>query len=103
MTNPDFTQIPYRAGYPAQSLADWQAALERETGRPAAEFLWHTMEGIDVPPLHTAGDTAALPDHDYAAGLPPFTRGPYPAMYVVRPWTVRQYAGFSTAEERNAF
>ena len=103
MTNPDFTQIPYRAGYPAQSLADWQAALERETGRPAAEFLWHTMEGIDVPPLHTAGDTAALPDHDYAAGLPPFTRGPYPAMYVVRPWTVRQYAGFSTAEESNAF
>ncbi len=103
MTTPDFTQIPYQSDYPRQSLADWQAALERETGRPAAEFLWHTMEGIDVRPLYTASDTADLPNFDHAAGLPPFLRGPYPAMYVARPWTVRQYAGFSTAEESNAF
>ena len=103
MTTPDFTQIPYQSDYPRQSLADWQAALERETGRPAAEFLWHTMEGIDVRPLYTAEDTADLPNFDHAAGLPPFLRGPYPAMYVARPWTVRQYAGFSTAEESNAF
>ncbi len=103
MTTPDFTQIPYPSDYPRQSLADWQAALERETGRPAGEFLWRTMEGIDVRPLYTAEDTAGLPNFDHAAGLPPFLRGPYPAMYVARPWTVRQYAGFSTAEESNAF
>ena len=100
---PDFTQIPYKSDHPAQSLADWQAALSRETGRPAGEFLWRTMEGIDVRPLYTAEDTAAMAHLDYVAGLPPYLRGPYPAMYVVRPWTVRQYAGFSTAEESNAF
>ncbi len=100
---PDFTQIPYKTDYPAQTLADWQAALARETGRPAGDFLWRTMEGIDVRPLYTAEDTAAMAHLDYVAGLPPYLRGPYPAMYVVRPWTVRQYAGFSTAEESNAF
>ena len=98
-TNPDFTQIPFQSDYQPQSLAGWQAALERETGRPAGDFLWHTMEQIDVRPLYTADDVAGLPHLDYAAGLPPYLRGPYPAMYVVRPWTVRQYAGFSTAEE----
>jgi len=104
MTNPDFTQLPYPAAAPApQSLADWQAALEAATGQPAADFLWRTMEQIDVRPLYTAGDTAALPNFDNAAGRPPFLRGPYPTMYVGRPWTVRQYAGFSTAEESNAF
>ena len=103
MTHPDFTQIPFQSDYKPQSLADWQAALERETGRPAGDFLWHTMEQIDVRPLYTAGDMAGLPHLDYVAGLPPYLRGPYPTMYVVRPWTVRQYAGFSTAEESNAF
>ena len=103
MTLPDFTQIPYKSDYPAQTLADWQRALERETGRPAGEFLWQTMEGIDARPLYTAEDMVELSHLDYVAGLPPFLRGPYPAMYVVRPWTVRQYAGFSTAEESNAF
>ena len=103
MTNPDFTQIPFHTDYPAQTLADWQAALERETGQPAGDYLWRTMEGFDVQPLYTAADVAGLPHLDFVAGLPPFLRGPYPAMYVVRPWTVRQYAGFSTAEESNAF
>ncbi|CUS05923.1 methylmalonyl-CoA mutase [Candidatus Promineifilum breve] len=103
MLNPDFTQIKLKTDYPAQTLADWQAALERETGQPAGDYLWRTMEGIDVQPLYTAADVAGLPHLDYVAGLPPFLRGPYPAMYVVRPWTVRQYAGFSTAEESNAF
>ncbi len=103
MTTPDFTQIPFKSGYAKQSLADWQAAVERETGRPAAEFLWRTLEGIDVRPLHTAADTDGLAHPDYVAGLPPYLRGPYPAMYVAQPWTVRQYAGFSTAEESNAF
>ena len=103
MLNPDFTQLPLTTDFPRQTLADWQAALERETGRPAGDYLWRTMEQIDLRPLLTAADTAGLPDFDHAAGLPPYLRGPYPAMYVVRPWTVRQYAGFSTAEESNAF
>ena len=103
MLNPDFTQLELKSTYPAHSLAEWQAALEAETGQPAADFLWRTMEQIDVRPLYTADDTAALPHVDYVAGLPPFLRGPYPTMYVAHPWTVRQYAGFSTAEESNAF
>ena len=103
MLNPDFTQLELNTGHAPQSPAEWQAALERETGQPAASFLWRTMEQIDVRPLYTAADTADLPNLDHAAGLPPFLRGPYPTMYVGRPWTVRQYAGFSTAEESNAF
>jgi methylmalonyl-CoA mutase len=101
--SPDFTQIPLRTDYPRQSLADWQAAVERATGKPAGEHLWHTLEQIDVRPLYTRDDLAGMDHLGYVAGLPPFLRGPYPAMYVVRPWTVRQYAGFSTAEESNAF
>jgi methylmalonyl-CoA mutase len=64
---------------------------------------WDTLENITVKPLYSAKDVVSLSHLDYAAGLPPFTRGPYSTMYVMRPWTVRQYAGFSTAEESNAF
>ncbi len=103
MANPDFTQLPFRTDYPRPSLADWQAAVAAETGRPAADAVWHTMEQIDVRPLYTAADLAGMGHLDFTAGLPPFLRGPYPTMYVARPWTVRQYAGFSTAEESNAF
>ncbi len=79
--------------------ADWHAAAAKEVkGR---DLTWHTPEGIAVQPLYTTEDAPA-PD----AGLPgfaPFTRGPYASMYTGRPWTIRQYAGFSTAEESNAF
>jgi len=64
---------------------------------------WTSPEKIEVQPIYTAKDIEGLPHLDYAAGLPPFLRGPYSTMYVSRPWTVRQYAGFSTAEESNAF
>lgn len=64
---------------------------------------WRTNEQIDVKPVYTAEDTKGLPQLDYLSGLPPFFRGPYPSMYIQRPWTIRQYAGFSTAEESNAF
>jgi methylmalonyl-CoA mutase len=64
---------------------------------------WKTQEGIKVKPLYTAADLAAIEHLDYAAGLPPFLRGPYSSMYAMQPWTVRQYAGFSTAEDSNAF
>ena len=62
-----------------------------------------TPEGIPVKPMHTAADTAGLDFLDDFPGIAPFGRGPYPTMYVNQPWTVRQYAGFSTAEESNAF
>lgn len=64
---------------------------------------WHTQEHIDVKPYYTAEDLKGMEHLHYAAGTPPFLRGPYSTMYVMRPWTVRQYAGFSTAEESNAF
>ncbi len=65
--------------------------------------LWHTPENIDVKPLYTAKDLEEMEHLNYAAGIAPFLRGPYSTMYVMRPWTIRQYAGFSTAEESNAF
>jgi methylmalonyl-CoA mutase len=65
--------------------------------------VWTTNEQIPVKPCYTAADLERMEHLDYAAGLPPFLRGPYSTMYVLRPWTIRQYAGFSTAEESNAF
>ncbi|NBB99810.1 MAG: hypothetical protein GVY15_02990, partial [Bacteroidetes bacterium] len=68
-----------------------------------AEDVWPTPEQIDVPP-HLGPDALSDVDHlEYAAGLPPYLRGPYSTMYNIKPWTIRQYAGFSTAEESNAF
>jgi methylmalonyl-CoA mutase len=64
---------------------------------------WRTPEGIEIKPHWSRKDLAELEHLEYAAGLPPYLRGPYPAMYVTRPWTIRQYAGFSTAQESNAF
>ena len=70
-----------------------------ESGNP----LWQTPEQIPVKPFYTREDLQGMEHLDYAAGLPPFLRGPYSTMYTQRPWTIRQYAGFSTAEESNAF
>jgi methylmalonyl-CoA mutase len=64
---------------------------------------WMTPEGIEVKPFYTAADLAGIEHLDHAAGFPPFLRGPYTSMYALRPWTIRQYAGFSTAEDSNAF
>ena len=64
---------------------------------------WHTAEGIDIAPIYDSDDLAPVDHLGGAPGEPPFLRGPYPSMYVGRPWTIRQYAGFSTAEESNAF
>ena len=65
--------------------------------------VWETAEQIKVKPIYTADDLKEMEHLDYAAGIPPFLRGPYSMMYTYRPWTIRQYAGFSTAEESNAF
>src|SRR5574344_2204357 len=70
---------------------------------PEAEGNWLTPEQIDVKPSYTKEDLQGMEHLNYAAGIAPFLRGPYSTMYVMRPWTIRQYAGFSTAEESNAF
>lgn len=101
--HPDFTRLNYKRDWPKPDDQQWHEQVERESGQAATDLLWQTLEQINVRPLYTAEDTADLPHLDFAAGLPPFLRGPYPAMYAARPWTVRQYAGFSTAEESNAF
>ncbi|MEW5957598.1 MAG: methylmalonyl-CoA mutase [Chloroflexota bacterium] len=100
---PDFTTIDYDTAFPPVSEEQWRAQVEAEAGMPFDQLLWKTMEQIDVEPLYTAADTAGLEHLGFTAGIPPYLRGPYPTMYVTRPWTVRQYAGFSTAEESNAF
>jgi methylmalonyl-CoA mutase len=86
------------------TLAQWaQAAAKSAPGGDVAALDWVTPEGIVVKPLYTAADTAHLPYADTLPGFEPFVRGPQATMYAVRPWTIRQYAGFSTAEESNAF
>jgi methylmalonyl-CoA mutase len=92
---PDFTKIPYPETFSAAAAPGSSISSSSS---------WKTAEQIVVPPLHTEADLEGL-DHIRfnAAGLPPFLRGPYPTMYLGRPWTIRQYAGFSTAEESNAF
>ncbi|MFO1428779.1 MAG: methylmalonyl-CoA mutase [Candidatus Competibacteraceae bacterium] len=85
------------------SFEQWRAAVEQATGKSLEELVFRTMEQIDIKPLYRWDDIKHLEHLGYLAGIPPFLRGPYPAMYVMRPWTVRQYAGFSTAEESNAF
>ena len=67
------------------------------------EKIWETPEQIPVKPIYTKTDLEGMEHLNYAAGLTPFLRGPYSGMYAMRPWTIRQYAGFSTAEESNAF
>src|SRR5262252_7904861 len=78
------------------------AGKERKGASPD-DLVWHTPEGIDVKPLYTAADVKNLDFVDTVPGVFPFVRGPKATMYTERPWTVRQYAGFSTAEESNAF
>ena len=83
---------------------EWRAIAEKELrGRPLDDLTWNTLEGIDVKPLYTEADTADLPHMGSVPGLAPYTRGVKATMYAGRPWTIRQYAGFSTAEESNAF
>jgi methylmalonyl-CoA mutase len=91
------------AGFPKPSLARWAEAAEREAGREAERLAWTTAEGLPLRPLYTAADLEGLETLDTLPGLPPYLRGPRATMYAQRPWTLRQYAGFSTAEESNAF
>ena len=86
------------------NMADWQQlATEERKGASPDDLLWQTPEGIEVKPLYTAEDTAGLEHMDSLPGFAPYKRGPKATMYAGRPWTVRQYAGFSTAEASNEF
>ncbi len=87
-----------------QDKDTWRKQAEKELrGRPLDDLTWNTLEGIPVSPLYTADDVAGLDHMNTMPGIEPFTRGVRATMYTGRPWTIRQYAGFSTAEESNAF
>ncbi len=87
-----------------KTLADWQALAKKDVKSDSLGKLdWHTPEGIKVKPLYTAADLENIQHVDTLPGFPPFVRGPRATMYAHRPWTIRQYAGFSTAEDSNAF
>ena len=92
----NFKQIDIFAGFHPQNGMEWQ----KENGITAN---WKTPEQIQVKPVYTKEDLEGMEHLNYAAGIPPYLRGPYSMMYTFRPWTIRQYAGFSTAEESNAF
>ena len=86
------------------TLEDWaRAAAKSAPGGDTEALTWVTPEGLKVKPLYTAADLAGLPYTDTLPGFEPYVRGPQATMYAVRPWTIRQYAGFSTAQESNAF
>jgi methylmalonyl-CoA mutase len=100
---PDFGSVELGRPGNGVSTGDWAKRFEQATGRTPAEATWETPEGIAVPPLYTTADLEGLDFLDTYPGIPPYLRGPYPTMYTTQPWTVRQYAGFSTAAESNAF
>ena len=90
--------------YPESSLQQWSDAAQKSS--PGSDLLglnWNTPDGISIKPLYTAKDLQGLLHTDTLPGFAPYLRGPQATMYAVRPWTIRQYAGFSTAEESNAF
>ncbi|MBT5107426.1 MAG: methylmalonyl-CoA mutase, partial [Rhodospirillaceae bacterium] len=92
------------ADFPKGSLSDWEELAARELrGRSLESLDWMTLEGIKAKPVYTAADLEGLEHLNTLPGMAPFVRGPRATMYAARPWTVRQYSGFSTAEESNAF
>lgn len=94
---PDFKNIDLKkTSEKTQNISEWEKQNKISKD-------WLTAEQIPIKPVYTKEDLQGLEHLDYAAGLPPYLRGPYSTMYVMRPWTIRQYAGFSTAEESNAF
>ncbi|WP_066060721.1 methylmalonyl-CoA mutase [Neobacillus soli] len=100
---PDFQNISLFDKQDFITKEDWQELVNQELETSIDDLLFETNEQINLKPIYTKEDREGLEHLDDLPGLPPYTRGPYPTMYVNRPWTVRQYAGFSTAEESNAF
>ena len=102
-TFPDYTKVAFESAPAKAGYDKWRAQFKAETGRSVEDWAFMTLEQIELKPLYTAADLAACEQLDSMPGTAPFLRGPYGSMYVTKPWTVRQYAGFSTAEESNAF
>ena len=100
---PNFANVPFVEGSKQASLQQWRDDAEHIALKPIDDLTWRTSEGIGVKPLYTGADLAGFEHLNTYPGFAPFVRGPYASMYATRPWTVRQYAGFSTAEESNAF
>ena len=100
--NPDFTKINLNDA-PQVDEATWKKEFEKKAAADYDKFIETTMEHVKVKPLYSHDEYDKMNHLDFVSGIPPFLRGPYATMYVFRPWTVRQYAGFSTAEESNAF
>ena len=96
MTRKDFKNIDVFSGIEKADGAKWQKDND-------IQYVWKTPEQIHVKPVYTKEDLEGMEHLDFVAGIPPYLRGPYSMMYPFRPWTIRQYAGFSTAEESNAF
>ncbi|WP_430117820.1 methylmalonyl-CoA mutase [Neobacillus rhizosphaerae] len=100
---PDFQNISLFSNQTFMTREEWQKSAQKEIDVAIDDLFFETNEQISLKPLYTKEDRKDLEQMGHLPGLPPYTRGPYPTMYVNRPWTVRQYAGFSTAEESNAF
>jgi methylmalonyl-CoA mutase len=100
---PDFQSISLFEEQDFMTKEQWQEQVDKQIDTSIDDLLFETNEQIQLKPLYTTEDRKGLQHLEDLPGIPPFTRGPYPTMYVNRPWTVRQYAGFSTAEESNAF
>ncbi|MFM8302872.1 MAG: methylmalonyl-CoA mutase family protein, partial [Actinomycetota bacterium] len=94
---------PSPPAHPTPGLDAWRGLAEKELGGNPDSMIRTTPEGIPVKPLYTAADLEGLEAVGSLPGIAPFVRGPRATMYANRPWTIRQYAGFSTAEESNAF
>ncbi|MFJ1761918.1 methylmalonyl-CoA mutase [Amycolatopsis sp. NPDC088138] len=102
MTIPNFADVDLGTPSPGDRDA-WAKAVHEATGKGPDALAWETPEGIGVKPVYSAADLSDVDFLDTYPGIAPYLRGPYPTMYVNQPWTIRQYAGFSTAEESNAF
>ncbi|RCV57284.1 methylmalonyl-CoA mutase [Marinitenerispora sediminis] len=101
---PDFSRVdPGTPVAAADQTVAWREAVSAAIGKGPDSLVWETPEGIGVRPLYTRADREGLSFVGGYPGIAPYLRGPYPTMYVNQPWTIRQYAGFSTAEESNAF
>jgi methylmalonyl-CoA mutase len=103
MKKPDFANMILNVSAVSAPEQKWKQALKRESGKSLGELIFPTLENIDLKPLYLPADLPEKLQFDFSAGIAPFLRGPYATMYIQKPWTVRQYAGFSTAEESNAF
>ncbi len=103
INKPDFSKIDFEFKSDSISFENWKLEFEKQTGKNLEEFIWDTLEQIPLKPLYDSNDIKDVKHLKFYSGIPPYLRGPYATMYVQKPWTIRQYAGFSTAEESNAF